>query len=381
MRTQKISFCKDTEAVTEVIGEILLTAIAVLAFSVIAVFVFSYADPQERVHADIDGWVNVDSDKIIFRHAGGESIDLEKMHILLNLNGSRQELSSDDLKSITSSDTWQLGEIININTSNLWSISIGENDSISAAIIHRDSNMVIKSGNLLGSESITSSGNNSGNNGNVTPPQPPGTIILNDQIAWWKFNENTGTLASDSTGGYDGSITGATWTTGINSSGINFDGSTSYVQINEPIISGYPFAISAWIQTTASGSDQAIANLADSSINKKYLGIYMDLNGQASLVGSNPPTQIITGTSINDGNWHHVIGVFNSPTDRTLYVDGLFNGTDTAQVTFNINVDTWSFGRLGKKTPDSYFNGNIDEVKLWDRALNASEVQQIYLNP
>ncbi|WP_406662141.1 LamG-like jellyroll fold domain-containing protein [Methanolobus sp. ZRKC3] len=378
MREQDRSFCKNTEAVTEVIGEVMLTAIAVLAFSVIAVFVFSYANPEERVHADIDGWVNVNSDSIVLRHAGGEPIDIERTRMLLDLNGTRKELDPANLKFLTGTNSWQLGEMIVINTSSFWGITIDENDIISATIIHKDSNLVIKSGALLGFEGITGSGSN---NGNTTPPQPPGPSIPGDQIAWWKLNENTGTLASDSIGSHDGTINSASWTTGINSSALNFDGSTSYVQVNERIISGYPFTISAWVKTTDSGSDQAIANIADSSHNKKYYGIYVDSSGKASLMARKTQEKRIIGSTINDGNWHHVVGVFTSANDRTLYVDGLINGTDTATVNFDVNVDRWAFGRWTDSTPSNYFDGSIDEVKLWDRALNATEVQQLYLNP
>jgi FlaG/FlaF family flagellin (archaellin) len=371
-------FSKNTEAVSEVIGEILLTAIAVLMFSIITVFIFSYATPDERVYADVDGWVNVDSDTIVLRHAGGERIDTEKIRILIDLNGIRQELDPADILSITGSNVWQLGEMIVINTSTLWNTTINENDSIAAAIIHKDANMIIKSGTLLGREDRTGTGNTSGN---VTPPQPPGAVAPNDQVAWWKLNENTGTLASDSVNNYDADISGASWTTGVNGSALLFDG-TDYVQYDQKIVSDYPFTISAWVKTTDT-SEQAIVNLARSDKNDRYFGIYIDDSGRAALVAKNRGSEsTITGAIVNDGEWYHISGVFSSDNERNLYVNGAHNGTDSNNVDFPNNANNvWSFGMWGDKTPSAYFDGTIDEVKLWDRALNTTEVQQLYLNP
>ena len=378
MRKHERSFSRNTEAVSEIIGEVLLTGIAVIAFSIIAVFIFSTANPDDRVYADIDGWVNVNEDSIVLRHAGGEAIDLGITRVLLDLNGTRKELGPDDLVSLSGNDAWQLGEMITINTSSLWNIVINENDSISTAIINKDSNLVIKSGTLLGFERTASNG---GNNGNVTPPQPPASSLPVDQVAWWKLDEGTRMLASDSVATYDGSISGALWSIGINGSALDFDGNNDYVQVNGKIILDYPFSISAWVKTGSSGSDMAIVNLASSGSNKRHYGIYVDTAGRASLIAENPQSRIITGDIVNDGNWHHIVGVFTSLNDRDLYVDGVFNGNDVRGSSFDLSCDRWTFGRWGDSSPDGYFHGSMDEIKLWDRALNDTEVQQIYQNP
>ncbi|TGC06936.1 type IV pilin N-terminal domain-containing protein [Methanolobus halotolerans] len=148
-------FLENTDAVSEVIGEVLLTAIAVLAFSVVAVFIFSYAGPQEKVHADIQGWVGVDSDTIYLRHAGGETIDIPRIRVLLDINGTRKDLTPSEVEQIKGNDHWVLGETIRINASRLWSYDIGQDDYIAVTLISTDSNLVIKSGTLLGSAHIT----------------------------------------------------------------------------------------------------------------------------------------------------------------------------------------------------------------------------------
>ena len=146
------SFLKNTDAVSEVIGEILLTAVAVIAFSVVAVFIFSQAGPQEKVHADIQGWVGVDSDTIYLRHAGGEAINILQIGLLLDINGTRREITAQELAQIKGNDNWVLGETIMINTSDLWTYDIGRDDNIAVTLLDTGSNLVIKSGTLLGSD-------------------------------------------------------------------------------------------------------------------------------------------------------------------------------------------------------------------------------------
>ncbi|MEZ5333882.1 MAG: type IV pilin N-terminal domain-containing protein [Methanolobus sp.] len=63
-----------------------------LAFSIVIVSVFSYLDAGEKINANIDGLVDVDSDIIYLRHIGGESIDLNNVQVILNLNGTRRDL-------------------------------------------------------------------------------------------------------------------------------------------------------------------------------------------------------------------------------------------------------------------------------------------------
>jgi FlaG/FlaF family flagellin (archaellin) len=142
------TFSSDISAVSELVGDMLMTAIAVLAFSVIAVSLFSYADSREVVYADIQGWVSPDSDTVHLRHAGGQTIDVPDTRILLNINGTVRELPPSGLAGLKGSSTWQPGETISMNVSGLWGDEITPVTSISATIVDMNTNLVIMSGNL-----------------------------------------------------------------------------------------------------------------------------------------------------------------------------------------------------------------------------------------
>ncbi|MEZ5333883.1 MAG: LamG domain-containing protein [Methanolobus sp.] len=250
-------------------------------------------------------------------------------------------ISSSQLTTLNSAGDWNLGEIISINTVILWNTTIDENDYVGVALLHTDSNTIIESGSLLGDRIAYESGSSGSGGGSGSNDTSSG-----GDLAWWKFNENSGIIAYDSVSGYHGTIFNAAWTTGVNESALGFDGSNDYVLVNDQIVNAYPFTVSAWIKTTGSDFDQAVVNLADSNTPDSYYGIRLS-GGRAELIARNPITASITGVEVNDDQWHNIVAVFSSSTERILYVDGVPNGTDTSEVSFSNDTDRWSIGMWG----------------------------------
>ncbi|MEA1905549.1 MAG: type IV pilin N-terminal domain-containing protein, partial [Euryarchaeota archaeon] len=135
MKKRTETFTKDCEAISEIIGELMMITIAVVAFGVLAAVVLSYKGPVDSPHADIDGWVNAGTDTVYFRHGGGELIEVKDLRIMLNLNGTSVELSPADLTLIYGKPGWGLGDTIKINTSDEWGITIGEDDYVGATSV------------------------------------------------------------------------------------------------------------------------------------------------------------------------------------------------------------------------------------------------------
>ncbi len=157
-------FAENEDAVSDVIGELLMTAIAVIAFGTIAVFLLSFHGTT-MPHVDMDGWVDVNDDTVHLRHSGGDIVNTSYIRILLNLNGTTKELSPDDVHALLGSSTWGLGDTIVINTSQLWSIAISEDDYVDGTIVHTGHNIVMVKGVLLGEVAEVI--------GTPTPPPPP----------------------------------------------------------------------------------------------------------------------------------------------------------------------------------------------------------------
>jgi len=74
--------------------------------------------------------------------------------------------------------------------------------------------------------------------------------------------------------------------------------------------------------------------------------------------------------------WYHIVGVRNG-TNLYLYVDSIQRGTTSGSTANVTNSDALTFGRAAS----SWFNGTIDEVRIYNRALNKDEIKELYLNP
>ena len=82
--------------------------------------------------------------------------------------------------------------------------------------------------------------------------------------------------------------------------------------------------------------------------------------------------EVSTPGSFADNAWHHFAMVV-STTNITLYMDGVATGTPkTHDNSFPVNNVLWNFGRSNDGT--SYFNGSLDEIKFYNKALTPAEV-------
>ena len=167
-------------------------------------------------------------------------------------------------------------------------------------------------------------------------------------------------------------------------SSLSFNGETNYVDVDREIISKYPFTLSAWIKTNGfsdEDEDMVIVSLANPSKKDQYFGIFIgeDENGKACIRARKGPEKTVNGTVVlTDGEWHQIVGVYSSKNNRKLYVDGELEASDNRKVDFPKDVDLLTMGRWGDQTPMSYFNGNIDEVQIWNKALSAEEISEYY---
>jgi hypothetical protein len=353
-----------------VVGELLLTAIAVLAFAVVITFVLSQVGNTESARVDVNARADIDTDTVYFRHVGGETLDSSDIELLININGTSRRIYSSQFSSSHNSSVWEFGDIIAVNVSDMFDYDITENSALQTKLIRSSANLVFFDAQLRGTQSYFPSSLSSSSGGGQSP------TIEELGLAKWPFEAGSGSVAYDSFGSNNGTIYGATWATGINGSALLLRGKSDYVEINNPIVADYPFTISAWINT--SSSDQRIVSLADGSSKIYYYDLYIDASGYPVLESTNTESRIVTGNiNIADGKWHHIVGVF-AENERHLYVDGTQNGSDSRNSPLSFSVDRWQIGSWAIKNGMAYFDGYIDEVYLTDEALNSTEIQQLY---
>ena len=136
---------KNSSAVSDVLGEILMTTVAVILISSIAVSIFSYGGPDDIPHTQVNEWIDVGTDTIYLENSGGEFIDIGDLEIVLNVNGSRYTYSSSNIsENLGNKNSWELGDRIEINTSSAWTLHIEEDDEVDMYLIDKSSKNVFQ---------------------------------------------------------------------------------------------------------------------------------------------------------------------------------------------------------------------------------------------
>lgn len=116
---------KDYRAVSEVYGQLLMMGIVVIAFSTIALTVFSDGalNPEHTPHTDLQENINTNTNRVYITHSGGEAIDLSAIKIILIADGQRYEFNKSDFKDPDDTDpddaVFMLGDCIVINNENI----------------------------------------------------------------------------------------------------------------------------------------------------------------------------------------------------------------------------------------------------------------------
>jgi len=159
---------------------------------------------------------------------------------------------------------------------------------------------------------------------------------------------------------------------GVFGGAYEFDGVDDYLQVLESF-SLKTISLMFYSESSISaGSSITLANL-DSTSNPIWMSTASYL-----LQLTVPGNQVIrSNVSTIDSGWHHVVFVVNESNSKIYY-----DGQDvTGSTTLTVDSVTASDFELGRRnTGNYYFNGSIDEVMIWNRSLNSTEVATIYNN-
>jgi hypothetical protein len=251
----------------------------------------------------------------------------------------------------------------------------------------------IRATNIIGDSAYTSSAS-------ATTPAATGATDV------YHFDAGAGTLAIDSGSANNGTLTGTTlpqWVAGkIGPGALSFSGDGTYNQAalqsavtvtnNLAPILGSTSTLDVWVKTTQTGNAThwrapAITGVEQSGgandINwgtldaTGHIGIYVGDTG--GVFSTNP---------VNDGQWHNIAMTRNASSGVVqLYVDGVLNGTGT----FDTGNKASQFSVIGAltdvasdgvtRTGDNYFNGQLDEVRIYNQVLGANEIAGLAIVP
>ena len=205
--------------------------------------------------------------------------------------------------------------------------------------------------------------------------------------AYWSFNEGTSTVATDFSRNYaTGTLTNfaapatatSGWGAGKLGKGLSFDGTDDYVQSASFATIPTSVTIAAWIYPTAGGV--AVSELG---VGGGWHVSQIEVKSTGEIrVGywTGGATSVSLGTfSLNQ--WHHVVLTYSSSgTLGSGYVNGVLVNTQVATKQWPGSALQYGIGKSDTTNfgDGTYFNGKIDEVRIYNRALGASEVLALY---
>ncbi|MEI6556638.1 MAG: LamG-like jellyroll fold domain-containing protein [Paludibacter sp.] len=198
-------------------------------------------------------------------------------------------------------------------------------------------------------------------------------VPTNGLVAYYPFNGN----ANDASGyGNNGTVYGTTLTTdrfGNVNRAYYFDGSTNYIDVPNSSSLNFTnqFTISSWIKTNFSSDWQRIVDKGQQATSNGYV---LDMIGNSVRLNAN--YQYTTNATICNNTWKHIVSVYNNGVVQ-IYIDGILNSTITSTAT-SLVACTNNL-KIGKANGNLvYFHGNIDDIRIYNRALNQNEVTALY---
>lgn len=221
-------------------------------------------------------------------------------------------------------------------------------------------------------------------------------------IGHWSFDETSGTIASDSSNNNNNGtlINGPAWTTGKFGNALSFNGNNSYVEI--PHIDDYLLnngTVSLWFKHSGLNRSQGLWSKDSEGYNT---GGHLTLYTEKRTRGANGPIIALTrfqsdsnsysifDNNLTGGQWHHIVFTFGND-GMKLYIDNQLTSSDpytggtgiTSGGAGNfepivVGAVSWNSNNLSATPIDYPFEGQIDEIRFYNRALSTDEIQQLY---
>jgi hypothetical protein len=233
-----------------------------------------------------------------------------------------------------------------------------------------------------------------------TAPATATTPATTGALYVYHFDEGSGTRAADSAGGNNGTLQGSPlpgWVAPgkVGAAALSFSGdgvanqsaSESAVKVGSNLapVLGSTSTLTAWVKTTRIGSDTqwlapAITGVEQAGGSNDIFWGTLDAAGRIGIyVGDSGG--VYSTSPVNDGQWHAVAMTRNAVSGALqVYVDGVLN----AAATFETGDKTSPFSTLGAltdvnsdgvtRTGNNYFNGQLDEVRVYNQVLGAGEI-------
>ena len=220
-------------------------------------------------------------------------------------------------------------------------------------------------------------GNMSASSNEVSADVPNGP--LPGLVAAYGFDEGSGTTVADRSGnGNNGTLANATWTSGGKyGSALSFNGSNAWVTVpnSSSLNLSTGLTAEAWVNPSALGGAYRTVVFREQPGNEVY-SLYANQSSPQAPVGevyAGGYKDAVGSGALALGSWTHLAMTYDGTSVR-LYVNGTLTTTTAAPGSLASSSGVLRIG--GNNIWGEYFSGLIDEVRLYNRALSAAEIQQ-----
>ena len=200
-------------------------------------------------------------------------------------------------------------------------------------------------------------------------------VVTDGLVSAWSFDSIVGQTVPDVSGnGNDGTIEGNPQKVqGKFGNALEFDGDGDYVELPDMgTVESYPFTLEAWFKTSYEGT-QTILVQRNIEAGNQRVQLYFGGAGDNFYYNVRNDAEVEIGNQdIDDGQWHHVVGVSAASNNHKVYVDG----NEVATSSTNVTAPSVNAAHIGRWIEGYHFSGTIDEVRIYNRALNEAKVRQ-----
>jgi prepilin-type N-terminal cleavage/methylation domain-containing protein len=219
-----------------------------------------------------------------------------------------------------------------------------------------------------------------------------GSIVIfkgasySSEIGHWKMNDNdsnTTVVVDSSSNSYNGTAQQNTSTLTVNpgkvNRALNFSNSSNYITAGTTVgtFGTGDFSVAFWLLTSASGIEYPLSKRSSCGCSNfwNFQVVSGKIGFEVSEDGCANYAYPATTSTYNDGNWHQVIGI-RSGTSVSVYVDGSLQASASSKGTTDLNNSNTFM--MGGTICLKSFSGQIDDVRVYTKALSSDEIADIY---
>jgi uncharacterized repeat protein (TIGR02543 family) len=202
-------------------------------------------------------------------------------------------------------------------------------------------------------------------------------------VAWWTFDEGTGTVAKDSAGTSDGTVNGAKRVAGRIAGALRFNGIDDYVDCGSAqILAPEKMTVAFWVFVEGRTSYQYVLGKSRDMFSEQDYTFSTGGDGKLEFAFGQEPGKRVAVKSKEGlplGQWVFVVGTRDGAT-ASLYLNGQLENSAAYSFAVTDKGQSLRIGSIGQPEPEwaGFFKGKIDDVRIYDKALSAEEIQELY---